>query len=456
LSLFWILILHALAMDTRIKIWYDVDKIISKSLDPIILKYKGKEIRVLFQHDCDGLAQEFVEVAYSQFHCNSCKERSYRLCQLSNGVKPVLMPMDIISKFPQNEDIALYKKMAVIASKIVQTRIKRVLVLSGDTIYNYGMNKDTSKYKHWTFKTFADTSVKDYALIQAAFDRYINKFPKIASCGTIEKLEKLKQYATEAKYGIILSNPISWLISLINSLHALPTSSSSTENSDWQRLVVYMQHLLTAPLLPDPMGAVCPFFQTAKNNIIELLGLEREAAIKLMETRFSPTEYQRRTANPNDNEISMGFELLGSFKNEIMTFDEARQCSGFVEIRANGSLTTIPDDTKMTITQLTSLVGSAGNFVVELMCTDNEPCYIAKTTLGKNVKYPYLWSFIHENDKNGWKKMRAIVKINNTRNVLFITDTKYTSFGDCCFPEFLSSNLTRVCGKYFEYIGKQQ
>jgi hypothetical protein len=266
--------------------------------------------------------------------------------------------------------------------------------------------------------------------------------------------------------------------------------------SDKEKYIILIPHLISSPIGKDLHdGAVAFFCQTGK-QLIDLMedATGVDAMTKLCEARLNPLSYQRPTAEASVGQISEAIEHLGDFKNTVMTLKDlltyhpntvsiqgqsigssmdgfAKQMATALTFAQKVEAKTFAEKSKYlkldTIADLIELAKS-GNVDIEIMNELTPAMYLATTTLAAEKRsVPHFWAFTHKSldasfgIKQQWVRVSHIVplwkniKATPWKNVLFVLNgVKAIDFGNCCFPEFLSSEYSRTCRTAFEGLNK--
>ena len=140
----------------------------------------------------------------------------------------------------------------------------------------------------------------------------------------LDSLSLMKECLKLSNYGNIMSSAADWLYDLILSI--------SNTGKEWSTLTqvekynLCIESLLKLDISKDWSGYVILTYQTASNNIVDLLGKASSvgAMIKMIEDRMDPLKYQRRDMNKqlSETQINNSIKSLGEFENTIMTIQE--------------------------------------------------------------------------------------------------------------------------------------
>lgn len=118
-----------------------------------------------------------------------------------------------------------------------------------------------------------------------------------------------------------------------------------------------------------------------------------------------------------------------------------------------------------TVSELLAYLEEHPQTKVSIKTTGMSCAYLAKTTLREDARaFPHFWAFFKSWTPSNyglgeWADVVSIVPmykyIKGGQSAMFVVDgvkLKQAIVGNCCFPSFLSSSFTRVCGKTFERL----
>jgi hypothetical protein len=475
----------------------------------------GRKLNVVFCHDVSPEDKsKMYKLVHDQFNCRECGRRAENYCKHStkDGLSVFLPPHNVekfsLSHFKDcvtDTDLKLYNDISSLACNLVKNPIVGLKIVN-KSLYDYP--RESGGFHHWTVHVpqsymSSNFSNKEILKIESVFHRYLSELmPSLVTKITGESKENLnsskeslllmKECLNAATYGNKFIPALDWCLNIVNDL--LSSEKSLHKMTDHEKWTFYATHLLLSPILEELHGAVCPFYHTVNNNILDLLGKanSKEEMIKLVESRLSPENYQRRdvNANINENEVKIAMTHLGDFTNTVMTFSEVCNLPHAVTVnKATSSLsgfnkmldslteckndapfnfakrceTSIEDKIKSikTVDDLLEFVSQNPHVKVEIESESNNFVYISKTTLdSEKISVPHFWAYCDNKIHTPkWGNVTCILPmykyITKYKNVAFICDNSKISpsgLGNCCFPEFLNSKYTRICGKAFERL----
>jgi hypothetical protein len=237
-----------------------------------------------------------------------------------------------------------------------------------------------------------------------------------------------------------------------------------------------------------PSDPVITVYHQANGNMLSALECAHDEAalIALMKARFSPANYMRPTAAPKGGNVDAAREILGEFRVDAMTSDQADTfgatsfSSGVEESKSSGSMSAFAGmkpkkagsgaasfasrahkaKTPTTLKELLEMPGVK----LEVCVTGQSPA-MAHTLPGLEGKviHPHGWCFMNNSSPSrvnlsGWEKVSKILPMGaygpRHRNYLFVCkDSRLpTMVPNCCFPSFLEASIARHCRKAFEAL----
>lgn len=512
----------------------DLDTMLSVQTKPLIIKTKNGKMAVLLVHKPDPTA---YSMGASQVGCWACGHRVSKLHNLEGENGQVLFPPEAIVKFsPEHLYFERYSNISSMARTTCKGPIVGLMVVRGPSIGDYSRTQGADgagvPYSHWylplteEYQSDAGITAEYATLVESAVSRYVaddhintnGQFDRLIRRlivqGTVS-LDLMETCLNKVAYGKTFLPAVAWLHNILDDLS---TNGLVYEHmSPTQRWVFLTKHLLNAGISKDYHGAVCPLFQTATGNIIELLesAKDEEAMMKMCEERLSPENYQRRTADASAGQIGIAIKELGDFRNEVVPIadllhivPETVSCCGSASMctgagapvggatassmdgfRAQQQKLVVPDtrsfavrsgadaltsriERTTTVRELVAL-GREAPLDIEIRCASStNPAYIASTTLDKSKLIPearkHLWAFLNDYSpyriglRSMWAPVSHIVPMyeytGTYKSALFVTPganlTGVAGATNCCFPVFLEGSIKRVCGPAFEGLNK--
>lgn len=248
--------------------------------------------------------------------------------------------------------------------------------------------------------------------------------------------------------------------------------------------------------LPEYLGALYDeplltvYHQFNKNVLDMMSSAYNEGALRSMvESRFSPSNYQRKTAAPSASKLEMSAQILGDYSftisrtEDIEKYPECVKVGGVVE-GGGGAMSLMKsmaseksskyafgsktEAAPKTLRALCSEIKSGGITSLEIS-TDNmtgdvhTACYVAETTLsGSHRIAPYGWLYLNGQAArfSGVQKVTHIMAIRygGKENYIFILSgskgcRRVTS--NIGWSEYLSSSVRQIAGSTFEAVARR-
>jgi len=485
----------------------------SRPVKPITLfDIDGSALHFLFQHQVpDHGRDRAYRMMKHPDNCHTCAERFGLLHAVSDIDGSVWNCLDMID--PAYVHYADYEKMAAFAGSATNTPITGLVLLHQDTLLGHDMM--VGGWNHIVRPVSADhrsTSPTDRTrLILDAIPRYVTSglfdrfLTRLIPQGK-DSLALMKTCLDKAAYGLKFIPAVDWCVSVLDDL--------ATHTKPWQyfspkeKVTFAVRHIIRAGLSKDLNGTVAMLFQTATGNIIGLLeDAKSEAAMTVMcQERLSPQNYQRPTADASQGQIENAVKHLGDFTNTVLTDVRAKEL--IPEIVCHGRSVTIQSDITSSMTGFSAQLAKAQaakaptpasfanrcgqssldveikkintlrRFVefarahpelgVEISLDSSANfAYAAETTLSKEyIAHRHVWAFLTGRTKTefglygSWAPVAMTLPmyeyIDGYKNCLFVIDgiKPGSSLGNCCFPEFLTSQYQRVCRTAFEGLNR--
>jgi hypothetical protein len=505
-------------MSTIISSFHELTRLLeTKPIHPLIVQdIDGKNVSLLFQHEAKQTHKAYCAMK-NMDHCHMCAERHSITCAVSDMEGPIMMNKLIIDNTIEssNKYHKACSKMVTDCEIACKSKITGLILVKNDTLF--GFKQNVGGWSHLcrpvnaSDKTDATITIERQKLIEGAIERYISSdlfdrlMNRLISQGIVS-INLMKTCLHKAAYGNKFLPAVEWLESILIDLEMIDVKyDHMNPKQKWEFL---MKHIMRAALSKDSQGTVALLFQTAHHNVIDLLESAKSetAMIKLCEERLNPLNYQRPTAEPTDGDIDNCIKYLGDFENTLITVERAKilipqivhhgqitssdsvpaitsSMSGFAAQRAKNESVSSGSKIKSFASKCASdeltikinAITSVSDFIefsrkhpeipVQI-AAQGSLVYAAETTLGDKVKHPHLWGFMNQARFTEFGINSAYVEVTHTvpmyeyiegyKSVFWVcAGIKYNSrMGNCCFPEFLTSENQRTCRKSFEALNK--
>ncbi|ARF10099.1 hypothetical protein Indivirus_14_6 [Indivirus ILV1] len=333
----------------------------NKKVDYVETMYTYKKIMFLYKTDTTKSTSEAsnsgpirrgdLDVGYlikNRYKCRECTERikTFISLQDKNGVSIFSSfgsyleeaSSKICDRSEVEEDIVFYNNINNLCKEEKREITGVYIPHTENTICNF--EKTKGGFEHFT----KDILNKDQRItkddidkINYVINRYLfsskngghmfNMISKICSPTVkdgLDSLSLMKECLKLSNYGNIMSSSTDWLYNLILSI--------SNTGKEWIQLPQVEKYnlcigsLLKLDISKDWSGYVILTYQTASNNIVDLLGKASSigSMIIMIEERMDPLKYQRRDMNKqlSETQINNSIKSLGEFENTIMTIQE--------------------------------------------------------------------------------------------------------------------------------------
>lgn len=367
-----------------------------------------------------------------------------------------------------------FAKLARYVNNLSSTQKKltgTITIVRDSTFYE---PKFVGGFDHYTVTTVSSLPTKnnnEADMYELAYHRYRPLFEQMynkhSGWGLYNSLEICVKALEAVPYGSKLVPATKWLME--NQCRNWTTMKPEYK-VNFLTTVVMCSHVT-----PDSNDQVCiPFYHTLNGNVLELLSCanNKEALEKMIENRLSPHNYQRRTAPPKQGNIDNAMSELDDFTVTLMSKDDCllyggvkkgekptSSSSAFAAMKKKGASAfagraTPISSSPSTIRELIEClkngddisIKSAG--VVQLF---NHTC--------RKSQYPFWWLFM-SGFRSSISQVSHIVTIGDVGSPhcsvffanKFSQSTEKQNPGKPFFPEFLTPDVRRTCGKAFEAL----
>ena len=479
----------------------------SQPINPLIVKdIDNSQACFFFQHDNvkDGSTNAY-HLMKNLNGCHVCAKRyakTYAISDMDDSIYKCFNKID--KNFFQSSD---YKKLSRHSTKSCSEQsIIGLIMLDRDTLFN--LDLIVGGYGHITRSINSEYRIN---VKPARAQLIIDAIPRYVTSGLFDRfltrlilqgkdsLDLMKSCLDKAEYGTTFIPAVNWCFSVLTDL--------STHTRQWhhfsqkQKIAFALHHIIRAGLSNDFRGTIALLFQTSNDNIIGLLeDAKSDSAMTAMcNYRLHPQRYQRPTADASVGQITNAIKYLGDFKNTILTdirakelipeiawhgqnitdqVDTTSSLSGFAAqlaktqisktttsfaSRCGESSITIKINNIRNVTDFVKFSRDHPDIRVEISLDSGPVVYVAETTLDKEkIKHRHLWAYLNGRSKSDFGMIDSWLPVSCTipmyeyifghKNVLFvIRENKHASkYGNCCFPEFLTSAYHGICSTAYE------
>lgn len=311
--------------------------------------------------------------------------------------------------------------------------------------------------------------------------------------GILESLTLLIDTLGTVKYGDKIIHAVRWYASAMEAWMAVPYDAPH-----FARELVVAQALVEARLEKGHghERIICTSLHQMLQNGLDALATANsvEGLRRLLESRFSPATYMRRTAPASAGQLTMamdhfrgfGFtmpelmsrgELVASYGGVAVATDQptASACdiwaasaarlkkktaSNFAS-RAAASHFIAPKTFKELVTRI--MAGEMSGLEVQMDGQTPLCLTVYEQSARELFKYPYLWSFqnyskpeIYGLANTGFCKVNAIAFPGRSVFIGIVDARPADKMRNTCFPSYLASAHARKCGPAFEELNKQE
>ena len=160
--------------------------------------------------------------------------------------------------------------------------------------------------------------------------------------GLEDSLELLLKLIDESANASVIKNSVVWFRSIINMINTKYGGRTLNQMSLNDRLNIITVSIFNTRPEEGSDGMVIPWYSQISKSVLDLLeNAKSEKAMKAMlEDRFSPKNYRRKTAPPKLKTLQEGIDVFKDMQNTLMTVSQLSQFDGYHPIKG----TSKPDD----------------------------------------------------------------------------------------------------------------
>jgi hypothetical protein len=414
--------------------------------------------------------------------CNKCRSNLLKMMGMKDSQNK--------SYFMPNEENSYPESFRSLKRFSGQMNVTHPRVVSqSDFGLCYNGSLDGKPFHHFSVNTHAPTllniSDEDVLKNQRFLDKYIPlatvTFSAYGKPGIKESLNLLLEVLPTVTYGSKLMKSMTWFRDHI------------VENFDHMnrlnQLVILTRALLVLKCVVTPGSgdiAAPAYHQVTKNGLEALNSAKDLDSLKnLLQERFSPLNYQVKTAAPTQGQIANAINHIGEFEVVLMTVDEAVSFGAKRVKHSNNSSSNVAyasfqikvsdraqgggkgalsfsNRCNASVSGIKTMMDLWGNIPenLEVNVCGKTPCYTNKFVGMKDGvhRYPYTWGFQDgrspkDYGMDGWVKVLAIFRMED--NFLFICDKAVSNseiMNVCCHTALLTPEYNRICGPMFGKI----
>ena len=160
--------------------------------------------------------------------------------------------------------------------------------------------------------------------------------------GLEDSLELLLKLIDESANASVIKNSVVWFRTIINMINTKYGGRTLNQMSLNDRLNIITIAIFNSQPEEGSDGMVIPWYSQISKSVLDLLENARneEAMKTMLEDRFSPKNYRRKTAPPKLKTLQEGIDIFKDMRNTLMTVSQLYQFDGFHPIKGTSN----PDD----------------------------------------------------------------------------------------------------------------
>ena len=467
---------------------------------PYTFEYQGKPVYFLITHERSNNCYKAANAIRNTFGCQRCGFFTEMASRYTDQNGPIFLTSDVMHHIETDIHREAYQLAHEEIKQSCQQPIDGIYVLNQRYLFGYTSHDSEKKFPHFHInipdESRTDSSI-DTALIQAGFNRYIyqGQLKRVVNRLLVQgkaSCEILERILGDVHYGNTFLPTLRWAMKIVDDIG----SRSLDRMSEKDQYLFLFKHLLDQKLSKDLYSGAVSFSCQTLAQLVELMECAKseEAMRKLTEDRLSPLNYQRPTADPSSGNVEEAMRLLGDFSIKVAPIsahsdvvsigvqksDEFSALKGFEALKLSADTRKKPETFAdrcggskaakikaiTTIEQLVLYCQENPEVRVQIHTVGQHTMYYAETTLGQDkLCVPFTWAFQLGDSPSKWKigQIATVTHIvpgykrlrrTKWQNVLFVVegaemspDTKVNTF-----PEFLSSEYNRTCGKAYEAL----
>ena len=214
---------------------------------------------------------------------------------------------------------------------------------------HHGKDESGSSFKHYTYCQPDDIVpleadlVKRYAPSLKEFTplflQMLSRFKDMR--GLEDSLRLLLKLIDESAHASAIKNSVLWFVDIINLINTKYDGHLLNQMPVSDRIHIITTAIFKTRPEEGTDGMVIHWYSQISKNVLDLLEKARdETSMKTMlEERFSPVQYRRKTAPPKKHHLEKGISIFGNMKNTLMTTGQLSKFPGAHFIRG-----TSPED----------------------------------------------------------------------------------------------------------------
>ena len=466
-------------------------------------------------------SKEVVNTCHGEFRCNICKERSVYLGRVVDSLGHTFCSLREGGQSERTrEQVEIGEETQAMKSRVrgnksagwtLELIPKKSCKINNEESgghkhyhLNYGVEVNDAKTEKEGM--FYNKALRKYVpLVYSMLNNFSNEDWRTLS----EQMAVVERVLGEESYGEKALGSVKWFNSIMRKVKEY--SSGTERRVSYLRVEEQMEVVGEAILswvktpdeiteeeraeLPEYLEALYDeplltvYHQFNKNVLDMMSSAYNEGALRSMvESRFSPSNYQRKTAAPSASKLEMSAQILGDYSFTISTTEEIEKYPECVKVggvvegggamslmksmasekRSKYAFGSKTEAAPKTLSELCSEIKSGKITSLEIS-TDNmtgdvhTACYVAETTLSRGHRIaPYGWLYLNGQTArfSGVQKVTHIMAIRygGKENYIFILSgskgcRRVTS--NIGWSEYLSSSVRQIAGSTFEEVARR-
>lgn len=427
--------------------------------------------------------------SFPEFGCVQCTQRAFKYAHfLALNSDNCLVNPFLVQRVSNSltETVAPVTQEGAKAEEIKVHLISNAVSASND-------EPSVDGYNHWVIPTTdaCELNGETIEFYQAALHKYIplmlRLFERLGKSGFEDSIYVVVSLLPKVIFGNKIEEAAKWAKKWI--------SEDFGSKTPVQQVIQVSNALLSSPIFNTGGVPTCPWFHQISSNLSDLMAKahDEKSFINMINDRFSPENYQRRTAKPSERQTVITTQTLGEFEMYTLDLSDVPDCEGVIlesnadDASMTGSNSSASSSyasskacgfatrcTKMTFMDL--MLGGKEFWIEQA----NHPiCYALGTTLAPSLLTPayvtqyagigmsMTWCFYNSPKDSdyqqcnlpcsGWVRVCGILPMGlqpdgsgRRKNYLLMVDNALVPSNRSrgCFPEMLKDS--RVHGKAFE------
>ena len=217
-----------------------------------------------------------------------------------------------------------------------QTIFKKTGKSGGFRHYNYCQPCSLPKHDKSIVNTYS-RALKEFTPL---FIQMLSRFRDMR--GLEDSLKLLLKLIDESANASVIKNSVVWFRSIINMINTKYEGRTLNQMPLNDRLNIITIAIFNTRPEEGSDGMVIPWYSQISKSVLDLLENARneEAMRTMLEDRFSPKKYRRKTAPPKLKTLQEGIDIFKDMQNTLMTVPELSKFDGFHYIKGISK----PDD----------------------------------------------------------------------------------------------------------------